>query len=80
MTKPFKGVLTHWYKVKNTWGRPILLAEIVWHKDYDSTISDEFCPGHTIRTSAVVRITNKGMYSLCETMNSQYVLLKKGYP
>ena len=65
--KPFKGVFAPGWVIERWEKNKMIAGKCLFHVD-------EFT-NHYIHTSRVVKIKNKGSYSIAETRNSIYVLI-----
>ena len=74
--KPFKGVISDWYR-----DGKVILGRCLWHREmFDQVTAQAIMQDAPVRyqeihTSAVEKVSDRGTFAICETRNSYYVLI-----
>ena len=77
MIKPFKGVISEWYRDGD-----VICGRCEYHTDMqervttDAVLHDLIVRGCDMHTSQIERLDHRGTFVLCETKNSYYVLVQ----
>lgn len=77
MPKPFKGVISEWYRDGD-----VICGRCEYHPDMqermtaDAILHNAIVRGCGMHTSRIERLDHRGEFVLCETKNSYYVLVQ----
>ena len=75
--KPFNGVISGWYRDVD-----VICGKCQWHADALEQISvtamlnNLIVRGHDMHTSRIEKIEDRGVFAMCETKNSFYILVQ----